>query len=94
MLEESYLPLITWMVSLLAVPAILALRKNPNAREGATFVAALTKFALVLAMLPAVMAGGVLRFSFGEILPGIPLEFRVDGLGMLFALVAYMIIKT
>jgi multicomponent Na+:H+ antiporter subunit D len=88
MLEESYLPLITWMVSLLAVPAIMLLRKNPNAREGATFVAAFAKFALVLAMLPAVMAGGVLRFSFGEILPGIPLEFRVDGLGMLFALVA------
>ncbi len=88
MIEESYLPLITWMVALLAVPAILVLRKNPNAREGATFVAALAKFALVLAMLPAVMAGRVLRFSFGEILPGIPLEFRVDGLGMLFALVA------
>ncbi|MED5585805.1 MAG: monovalent cation/H+ antiporter subunit D family protein [Verrucomicrobiota bacterium] len=88
MIEESFLPLITWMVSLLAVPAILLLRRTPNAREMATFVAAFAKFALVAVMVPMILDGRVLRFSFGEILPGIPLEFRVDGLGILFALVA------
>ena len=88
MIEESFLPLITWMVSLLAVPAILLLRRNPNAREMATFVAAFAKFALVAVMVPMILDGRVLSFSFGEILPGIPLEFRVDGLGILFALVA------
>jgi len=88
MIEESFLPLITWMVSLLAVPAILLLRRNPNARETSTFVAAFAKLGLVAAMVPMVLDGRVLRFSFGEILPGIPLEFRVDGLGILFALVA------
>ena len=88
MIEESFLPLITWMVSLLAVPAILLLRRNPNARETSTFVAAFAKCGLVAAMVPMVLDGHILRFSFGEILPGIPLEFRVDGLGILFALVA------
>ncbi len=88
MIEESFLPLITWMVSLLAVPAILLLRRNPNARETSTFVAAFAKFGLVAAMVPMVLDGHILRFSFGDILPGIPLEFRVDGLGILFALVA------
>ena len=88
MVTDSILPLLAWMASLLAVPAILVLRAKPNAREAATFIAAIFKFGFVLAMLPTVMGGEILRFSFGEILPGIPLEFRVDGLGMLFALVA------
>ncbi len=84
----SNLPLLAWLVSLLAVPAILLLRKRPNWRELATFVAAFLKFGFVLSMLPAVLAGGRPQFSFGEILPGVPLEFRVDGLGLAFALIA------
>jgi multicomponent Na+:H+ antiporter subunit D len=87
-IESSVLPLLACLASLAAVPAIVALRKSPNAREGATLVAAAVKFALVLAMLPAVLGGSILEFTFVEVFPGVPLQFRVDGLGMLFALVA------
>ena len=88
MTEFSFIPLFTWIVSLLAVPAILLFRRRADAREGVTFVAAFLKLCMVCMMLPLVKEGKILRFTFGEILPGIPIEFRVDGLGMLFALVA------
>jgi len=88
MTEFSFIPLFTWIVSLLAVPAILLFRRRADAREGVTFVAAFLKLCMICMMLPLVKEGKILRFTFGEILPGIPIEFRVDGLGMLFALVA------
>ena len=87
-LESSLIPFLAWLVSLLAVPAIILLGKKPDAREGITFLAAIVKFGLVLLMLPLVREGKILHFSFGEIIEGIPIEFRVDGLGMLFAIVA------
>lgn len=88
MIEFSFIPLFTWLVSLLAVPAILLCRKKPDVREGVTFLAAFLKLGMVFMMLPLIREGKILHFRFGEILPGIPIEFRVDGLGMLFALVA------
>ena len=67
---------------------ILLFRKRPDAREGVTFLAAFMKLGMIFMMLPLIREGKILHFKFGEILPGIPIEFRVDGLGMLFALVA------
>ena len=85
---QSQLPVYACLASLLAVIPILALRKQPNLRESATIVAGILKFALVLAMLPGVLAGKVYEFTFLEIVHGIPLAFRVDNIGMIFALVA------
>lgn len=82
------LPLLACSASLLAVPGILLLRRYPNAREAVTFGAGALKLGLVLAMLPMVLDGKRPLFTFCEILPGVPLQFRVDGLGMMFALVA------
>lgn len=84
----SQLPLFACLASLLAVIPILLFRKTPNLREAATICAGVLKLALVLAMLPGVLAGKVYEFTFLEIIDGLPLQFRVDGLGMVFALVA------
>ena len=72
-LESSLIPLFAWLVSLLAVPAIILLGRQPDAREGVTFFAAIVKFSLVLLMLPLIREGKILHFSFGEIIEGIPL---------------------
>lgn len=86
---SSSLPLFAWLTSLLAVVPIVLFRKSPNAREGATLLAGLVKFALVLAMLPMVLNGNIVEFTLMEnFVPGVALAFRVDGLGLLFALVA------
>ena len=67
---------------------MLILTKRANIRESWTFVAAIAKFLIVLSMLPAVLKGQQLVFTISEVAPGVAIGFRVDSLGMLFALVA------
>jgi multicomponent Na+:H+ antiporter subunit D len=60
----------------------------PNLREAVTLGAAALLFTCVLGLLPTVLAGGVPQLFVLEMLPGIAFGFRVEPLGMLFALVA------
>lgn len=87
---HSSLPLWACLASLLAAPVIVLFRRELFFREGTTFLAGFLKFGLVLAMLPVILKGQVIEFTlfegFGGAVP--PILFRVDGLGMLFALVA------
>jgi len=62
--------------------------RRPNLREAVTLVTAAALFACVLLLLPSVLAGGRPQLFVLEMLPGIALGFRVEPLGMLFALVA------
>jgi multicomponent Na+:H+ antiporter subunit D len=66
----------------------LLFRKTPNLREAATIGAGALKLAIVLTMLPGILEGKVYEFTFFEAVKGVPLAFRVDSIGMLFALVA------
>lgn len=84
----SNTPLLVCLVSIIAVVPIVLLRKSPNLREGATFLAGIIKFILVLTMLPAVLAGTKIEYTVWQILPKVSIAFRVDEMGMLFALVA------
>jgi multicomponent Na+:H+ antiporter subunit D len=84
----SITPLLAAAVSLAAVPLIVLAGNKPNLREGVTFAAGLLKVGLVLSMLGAVLDGKVIEYSLVEVLPGLAIAFRVDSLGMLFALVA------
>jgi multicomponent Na+:H+ antiporter subunit D len=83
----SIRPLFAVLVSLLVTP-ILASSRNPNVREAWTFAAAISKFILVASMLPLVLEGKTLIFNAVQILPSVPLAFKVDAFGMLFALVS------
>ncbi len=60
----------------------------PNLRETVTLATAVLLFASVLGLLPKVLDGGVPQLFLIEMLPDIALGFRVEPLGMLFALVA------
>ncbi|RPF82621.1 MAG: monovalent cation/H+ antiporter subunit D family protein, partial [Verrucomicrobia bacterium TMED71] len=84
----SFTPVLASLVSLLAVLPIVLLGKKPNLREGATFLAAFIKFGLVVSMLPTILAGSTIEFTVWEIVPNLAIAFRVDGLGLLFGLVA------
>ncbi|MDH5211442.1 MAG: proton-conducting transporter membrane subunit, partial [Betaproteobacteria bacterium] len=69
--------------------ALIALAGRwPNLRETVTLGTAGLLFASVLGLLPTVLAGGIPQLFVLEMLPGIALGFRVEPLGMLFALVA------
>ncbi len=83
----SIKPLLAVLISLLVIP-LIAYSRSPNVREGWTFLAAIVKFAIVAAMLPAVLNGMEISCALVEVLPGLSIAFRVDAFGMLFALVA------
>jgi multicomponent Na+:H+ antiporter subunit D len=74
--------------SFLAAPLIVLFRNCPNLREGVSITAACCKFFIVLCILPLVSSGLVVEYSLLELLPNVDLAFRVDALGVLFALVA------
>jgi multicomponent Na+:H+ antiporter subunit D len=85
---ESLRPLAAVLVSLAAVPLILASRRRPNLREAWTLLAAVAKAALVLSMLPWVLEGRAPECRLWTLSPGIVLALRVDPLGLVFGIVA------
>lgn len=81
------------ILAALALPILGALgivltRRSPNAREGVTLVTAVAVFACVAQLVAPVLAGNTALVSLIEPLPGLPVAFRVEPLGMLFGLVA------
>ncbi len=84
----SIWPLAAILVSLLGALPIILSDRQPNLRESWTILIALVKLTIVVALLPGVLHGGGYVFTIAEVLPGVPIELRVDALGMIFALVA------
>jgi multicomponent Na+:H+ antiporter subunit D len=76
------------LVSLAAALLIAISGRRPNLREAWTFAAAAVKLALVVSLLPHVLAGASVETTPFPIVPGVALQLRADPLGLLFALVA------
>ncbi len=77
------------VITLVAPILILVLRKNENVREGVSFVAAALTFLCVARFIPEVLANKVVGpYEVFRILPGITVSFCLDGLGIIFALIA------
>jgi multicomponent Na+:H+ antiporter subunit D len=86
--QHSIWPLAAILVSLLGTVPIMVSARRPNLRESWTVLIAVAKFGIIASMLPAVLAGGGFVFTLAEVLPGVPIQLRVDPLGMYFALIA------
>ncbi|WP_027716292.1 monovalent cation/H+ antiporter subunit D family protein [Desulfuromonas sp. TF] len=86
--QHSIWPLAAILVSLLGTVPIMVSARRPNLRESWTVLIAVAKFGIIALMLPAVLAGGGFVFTLAEVLPGVPIQLRVDPLGMYFALIA------
>jgi multicomponent Na+:H+ antiporter subunit D len=85
---SSIRPFLAVLVSLCVVPLLILWSRRPNTREAWTFAAAVAKFLLVVSMLPTILRGTEIVYTLAEVIPGVALKFRVDALGMLFALVS------
>ena len=82
-------PALACLVSLLAViPIVLFGEKRKNLRETSTLIAGGLMFALVCSMIGPIMDGHTFYFRIAKITSGLELAFRVDRLGLLFALVS------
>jgi len=83
----------TTVLAALAAPALGAVLigfsgGKPNLRESTTMVTATVLFILVASLVPAVLDGARPTVNLGEMLPGLPILFTVEPLGMTFAAVA------
>ena len=84
----SIKPLLAVIVTLFVIPVLVSSSEKPNVRESWIFVAGTIKLILVLSMLPAILSGKQIVLTLFELAPGAAIAFRVDGIGMLFAIVA------
>ena len=84
----SIWPLAAILVSLLGALPIILSDRQPNLRESWTILIAVIKLSIVASLLPGVLQGESYLFTIAQVLPGVPIELRVDALGMVFALVA------
>ncbi len=84
----SIKPVLAVSVSLFCTFLIIASSRKPNLREGWTFLAGIIKFGIVASMIPVVLGKQEIVYNLIDILPGVGIAFRVDALGLLFALVS------
>ena len=85
---QSAMPLYAVAVSLIAVVLIGVSGGRPNLREFWTIAASVLKFSIVASMLPAILDGKVIEYTLFTLFPGLDISFRVDALGIFFALTA------
>lgn len=86
---HSIKPVSAVAVSLVAAILILLTgERSRNLREAWTILAGILKFGIVTSMVPVILDNKILEFTLVSISPGLSVQFRVDALGLFFALTA------
>lgn len=86
-MSAEMLILLTLLLPLLGAVGILATHNKPNVREGVTLITASLIAILVIVIANRFLSGEAFALSIAEPLPGITIAFKIEALGMLFALV-------
>ncbi len=84
----SLLPLAAVLVPVVTAAVIVFTRRAPVVRDISLVVGAIVTFGIVAAIAPAVLRGEVPTSYLGALLPGVEVTLAVDGMGMLFAVLA------
>ena len=77
----------TLLLPLIGAAGIIITRNNPNLREGVTLVTASLLTVLVVIIANQFLNGKDFALTVSEPLPGLSIAFKIEALGMLFALV-------
>lgn len=88
MLTPDFALFLVLFLPLGAMALIGALGAWPNARDAAHVGTAAVTFALALFLLRATLMGAAPQLFLFEVMPGLPLSFAIEPLGMVFALLA------
>ncbi len=87
-MSAETLLLITLLLPLVGAVGIIATGRNADIREGVTLVTASLIAVFVVMIASRFMGGETFALTLGEPLPGIAIAFKIEALGMLFALIA------
>jgi len=79
-------PMWAALCPLIVALLVLSSDKRPNVREGWTLLGGAVLFLTVLSMIPEVLHQGPIYFKGFTLFPGIDFAFRVDALGLIFAI--------
>ncbi len=77
--------ILTAIIPMVTALLVMVSGKRPNIRESWSVVGAVLTFASVVNLAPAVLSGETLRCTYAQILPGVSVTLKLDGLGLLFA---------
>jgi multicomponent Na+:H+ antiporter subunit D len=83
--DASLLPLLAVVLPCLTAVLIVAVRRSPRAAEAILGAGAVATFGVVAALFAAVRDGRTPTTELGEMIPGLSLSLRADGMGVLFA---------
>jgi multicomponent Na+:H+ antiporter subunit D len=86
--EASLLPLLVVLAPTVTAIGVVLARRRPALRDTVLIVGAVLTFLLVASLLPQVLAGASPTTELVELLPGTMLALRMDGMAMVFALLA------
>jgi formate hydrogenlyase subunit 3/multisubunit Na+/H+ antiporter MnhD subunit len=86
--EVSLLPLLVVLAPSLTAAVVIATRRNERVRDAALVVGAVLTFALVASLVPSVLAGEAPITELFELMPGMALSLKMDGMALVFALLA------
>lgn len=86
--EPSQLIALSIIIPFIGALLVVATGKIPNLREAVTLTTATILFTIVLAITDYTFQGVELRLNLIELFPGLGINFEVEPLGVLFALVA------
>ena len=87
-LTPEHLILAALVIPFAGAALIPVFHRRPNLRESVTLLTALALFFVVLSLLPPILAGTQPEALNLEVVPGLALAFKVEPLGLLFAVVA------
>jgi len=87
-MSSSHILLISLILPVVGAIAISLVGKKPNLREAVTMITATVLFYCVLTLSGDVLLGERPSLFLFEILPGLPIAFRIEPLGTVFSLVA------
>jgi multicomponent Na+:H+ antiporter subunit D len=73
---------------LLAMAGVILLHRHPNLREAFSLIAGVGLLGVVIVLYLRLQTGQSMEVSWLSLMPGLEVAFRIDTLGMLFALVA------
>ncbi|KXJ50071.1 MAG: cation:proton antiporter [Cycloclasticus sp. Phe_18] len=90
-LASEKLIILAMLLPLLAAVLIVLVDKKPNLRDALSIIISLALLATVLSLLPTILEGNQTSITLLEIVPGLPITFTLEPLGMLFACVAALL---
>lgn len=85
---ENYLLLLVILLPFLTAAGVVAAGAWPNLREGISLMGGTILVIALIGLYPAAQAANAEPLSWLEIFPGLEISFRIEALGLMFALVA------